>query len=366
MKFNVRWPLVAAASLTCAALSACAAAGGGTYTAADFASVRKIDSHVHVNVADGAFLDQAAADNFEILSINVDYPAFPSISDQAEVAHHFAERNPERFHYATTFSMDGFGQAGWADRANSRIDAEVRRGAVAVKVWKNIGMVERNAQGDLIFIDDAGFDPVFGHLAATGVPLIAHQGEPYNCWLPIDQMTTRNDQLYFSAHPEYHMYLHPEMPSYQDLMARRDAMVARNPTLNFVGAHMASLEWSVDEAAKFLDAHPNAVIELAARMAQVQYQSVPDYRKVRDFFIKYQDRILYGTDLTLNPGEDPQAFRQSAHDVWTRDWTYLATGDTQHVDDIDADAQGLALPRSVIDKIYYANARREFFSRPGR
>lgn len=366
MKFNVRWPLVAAASLACAALSACVTPGGGTYAVEDFASVRKIDAHVHVNVLDNAFLDQAAADNFEILSINVDYPAFPSISDQAEVAHHFAERNPERFHYATTFSMDGFGRAGWAERANAQIDAEVRRGAVAVKVWKNIGMVERDAGGDLIFIDDAGFDPVFSHLAATGVPLIAHQGEPYNCWLPIEQMTTRNDQLYFSAHPEYHMYLHPEMPSYQDLMARRDAMVARNPTLNFVGAHMASLEWSVDEATKFLDAHPNAVVELAARMAQIQYQSVRDYQKVRDFFIAYQDRVLYGTDLTFNPGEDAQTFRQSAHDVWTRDWTYLATSETQRVEDIDADAQGLALPRSVIDKIYYANARREFFSRPGR
>ena len=367
MKLNARWSCAMAVPLVvCVTLSACTTLEGQTYAASDFATVRKIDAHVHVNVADDAFLDQAAADNFEILSINVDYPAFPSISDQAEVAHHFAERNLERFHYATTFSMDGFGQAGWAERANSRIDAEVRRGAVAVKVWKNIGMVERDAEGNLIFIDDAGFDPVFGHLAATGVPLIAHQGEPYNCWLPIEQMTTRNDQLYFSAHPEYHMYLHPEMPSYQDLMARRDAMVARNPNLQFVGAHMASLEWSVDEAAEFLDAHPNAVIELAARMAQIQYQSVRDHRKVRDFFIRYQDRILYGTDLTLNPGEDVQAFRQSAHDVWSSDWTYLATGDTQRVDDIDAEVAGLALPRSVIDKIYYANAHRVFFSHPDR
>ena len=367
MKLNARWSCAMAVPLVvCVTLSACTTIEGQTYAASDFATVRKIDAHVHVNVADDAFLDQAAADNFEILSINVDYPAFPSISDQAEVAHHFAERNLERFHYATTFSMDGFGQAGWAERANSRIDAEVRRGAVAVKVWKNIGMVERDAEGNLIFIDDAGFDPVFGHLAATGVPLIAHQGEPYNCWLPIEQMTTRNDQLYFSAHPEYHMYLHPEMPSYQDLMARRDAMVARNPNLQFVGAHMASLEWSVDEAAEFLDAHPNAVIELAARMAQIQHQSVRDHRKVRDFFIRYQDRILYGTDLTLNPDDDAEAFRQAAHDVWTRDWTYLATGDTQRVDDIDADVMGLALPRSVIDKIYSANARRVFFSRPDR
>lgn len=83
-------------------------------------------------------------------------------------------------------------------------------------------------------------------------------------------------------------------------------------------------------------------------------------------FITYQDRILYGTDLTLNPGEDAQAFRQSAHDVWSSDWTYLATGNSQRIDDIAAEAKGLALPRSVIDKIYSANAGRVFFSRPDR
>ncbi|KQS53863.1 amidohydrolase [Brevundimonas sp. Leaf363] len=366
MIFNTRWSVVRAtpfAVLAGLALSACATTPPAGYTASDFASVRKIDSHVHVNLQDDAFVDQAAADNFEILSINVDYPAFPSLADQQQVAHHYAAADPQRFHFATTFSMQGFGQAGWAERANAAIDAEVARGAVAVKVWKNVGMVERDASGQLIFIDDAGLNPIFSHLAATGVPLIAHQGEPYNCWLPLDQMTTDNDRAYFSAHPEYHMYLHPEMPRYEYLMARRDTMVSRNPTLKFVGAHMASLEWSVDEMSKFLDAHPNAVIETAARMTQIQYQSVRDRRKVRDFFIKYQDRILYGTDLTLNPGEDVAAFRQSAHEVWTNDWAYLATDAMRHVDDIDADVTGLALPRSVIDKIYYANAQREFFSR---
>lgn len=345
------------------ALSACVTPRSDTYTTADFAGLRKIDAHVHVNVQDDAFMDQAKADNFELLSINVDYPAFPSLADQARVAHHYVAADPLRFHYATTFSMKGFGAPDWAARTNALIDAEVRRGAVAVKVWKNVGMVERDADGQLIFIDNPGFDPVFDHLAATGTPLIAHQGEPYNCWLPLDQMTTRNDRLYFTAHPEYHMYLHPEMPTYQALMARRDAMVARHSDLSVVGAHMASLEWNVDEAAKFLDAHPNAVIETAARMAQIQYQSVRDYAKVRAFFIKYQDRILYGTDLTLNPGEDAQAFRHSAHAVWSSDWAYLATDESQRIEDIDADAKGLALPRSVIDKIYYANARREFFSR---
>ena len=354
--------LVAPFALLACALSACSTPDAATYSLADFATVRKFDSHVHVNVADSAFLEQAAADNFEILSINVDYPAFPSVSDQAAVAHHFAGVDPQRFHYAATFSMKGFGDAGWVPAAKAYLDSEFRQGALAVKVWKNIGMVERDVGGQLIFINDAGLDPIFDHLAALNIPLIAHQGEPRNCWLPLDQMTTENDRLYFSNHPEYHMYLHPEMPSYESLMAKRDAMVAAHPELRVVGAHMASLEWSVDEAAKFLDAHPNAVVELAARMAQIQYQSVRDHAKVRDFFIRYQDRILYGTDLTLNPGEDAEGFRKVAHDYWLADWTYLATTESQRVDDIDADAMGLALPRSVIDKIYYSNAKRQFFA----
>ncbi|CAN5212169.1 hypothetical protein BH10PSE3_BH10PSE3_25090 [soil metagenome] len=366
MRLNRRLLLTVVAPLAllaCAPLAADALPDAATYDVADYAKVRKFDAHVHVNVTDRAFLDQAVADNFEILSINVDYPAFPSVEHQANAAHQFVKADPKHFHYAATFSMKGFGGEDWARKTNAYLDSEFQQGALAVKVWKNVGMVERDAAGQLIFIDDKGFDPVFDHLAAKNIPLIAHQAEPYNCWLPIEQMTTRNDKAYFSEHPEYHMYLHPEMPRYETLMAKRDAMVANHPKLSFVGAHMASLEWSVDEAAKFLDAHPNAVIETAARMAQIQYQSVRDHAKVRAFFIKYQDRILYGTDLTLNPGEDAQAFKTVAHDYWLADWTYLATTETQHVDDIDADARGLALPKSVIDKIYYSNARREFFAK---
>lgn len=351
------------ALLACTPLTAQAAPEPATYSVADFARVRKFDAHVHINVKDSAFLDQAAADKFEVLSINVDYPAFPSIEVQSDAAHHFMKADPKHFHYAATFTMKGFGADGWARKTNAYLDSEFQQGALAVKVWKNVGMVERDAAGQLIFIDDKGLAPVFDHLEAKGVPLIAHQAEPYNCWLPIDQMTTKNDKAYFSEHPEYHMYLHPEMPRYETLMAKRDHMVADHPKLAFVGAHMASLEWNVDEAAKFLDAHPNAVIETAARMAQIQYQSVRDYPKVRAFFIKYQDRILYGTDLTLNPGEDAQAFKTAAHDYWTSDWTYLATDQTQRVNDIDADARGLALPKSVIDKIYYGNAKREFLAK---
>lgn len=340
------------------ATGACAADPG--YTVADFARVKKFDSHVHVNVTDPAFVDQAKADGFELLSINVDYPEFPALADQAAVAHHFHNADPAHFHFATAFTMKGFTAPGWAEKTNAWLDSEFKQGAVAVKIWKNVGLIERDEKGQLIFIDDPRFDPVVAHIIAAGKVLINHQGEPKNCWLPIDEMSTDNDRSYFKAHPEYYMYLHPEMPRYEALMATRDRFVARHPDLKFVGAHFASLEWSVDEAAKFLDAYPNANIELAARITQIQAQSVQDYDKVRNFFITYQDRIMYGTDLTLNPGEDPAEFKKVAHDYWLSDWTYLATGETQTVNDIHADAKGLALPKAVIDKIYYSNAEREY------
>jgi hypothetical protein len=341
-----------------------------TYTGEDFAQVRKFDAHVHANAETQVFLGLARQDGFEILAINVDYPDFPPLNVQARIAHALQAADPAHFHFATTFSMKGFGGGDWSRRTNRLIDAEIRNGAVAVKVWKNVGMVEKNAAGHLIMLDDAGFDGVMAHLEARHIPLIAHQAEPKNCWLPLAAMTTENDRSYFRDHPEYHMYLHPQQPNYETLMAVRDRFVARHPDLSFVGAHMASLEWSVDALANFLDAHPNAVVDLAARMTQVQYQSNGDYDKVRGFFIRYQDRILYGTDLTeeppsaaeraQNPPIEPGEFRREADAFWRSDWTYLATAGVQHVDAIGADAKGLALPKPVIDKIYYTNAKRIF------
>ena len=345
-----------------------------TYTAADFVGVRKFDSHVHANTDDHHFLDIARKDGFELLSINVDYPDFPKLEKQAQVAHTLRAADPERFHFLTTFTMRGFGGPTWTADSIRHIDAEMAQGAVGVKVWKNVGMVERDAQQHLIMLDNPGFDGLMGHLEAQRIPLVAHQAEPKNCWLPLDRMTTENDRSYFREHPEYYMYLHPEMPSYESLMAARDRFVGRHPQLIFIGAHLASLEWSVDEIAKFFDAYPNATADLAARMTQVQYQSNADREKVRQFFIKYQDRLLYGTDLTedppdpharaQNPPADGTPFETEADHFWRSDWLYLATADVQNIDAIKAKVKGLALPKAVIDKIYYSNAHRVFWRLP--
>lgn len=332
----------------------------GTYSMDDFARVRKYDAHVHYNADDAAFLDLARADGFELMTINVDYPDFPPLDVQRKIALAQHRADPARVHWAATFSMQGFGTPGWQARVDAGLRQAVAQGATAVKIWKNVGMVEKDAQGRMIMLDDPGLAPVAEQVRALGVALIAHQGEPHNCWLPLAQMTTRNDREYFSRHPQYHMYLHPEQPGYEDLMAARDRFVAAHPRLRFVGAHMASLEYDVDRLAGFLDRFPNATVDLAARMGQLQYQSLRDREKVRRFFVRYQDRLLYGTDLTFGPGGDPAEFRHSAEAAWRSDWRYLATGESQYIDAVDADVPGLALPREVIDKIYYQNAVREF------
>ncbi|MEP7186786.1 MAG: amidohydrolase family protein [Rhodanobacter sp.] len=339
-------------------------AAAATYSVADFSHVRKYDAHVHANSPDPAFLEQARVDGFELLSINVDYPDFPSLSLQHAAALTLAAKDPAHFHWATTFSMKGFGTPGWSERVNASLAKDIAKGAVGVKIWKNVGLEEKNAAGKFIMLDDPGLEPVAEQVRALGVPLIDHQGEPHNCWLPLDKMTTDNDREYFRHHPEYYMYLHPDYPGYEDLMAARDRFVSANPTLRFVGAHLASLEYDVDRIAAFLDRFPNANVDMAARMSQVQYQSVRDREKVRDFFIRYQDRLLYGTDLTFSPDAVHAQFRREAHAVWLSDWRYLATGRSQRVDMIDANVPGLALPRAVIDKIYYANAKREFTVSP--
>jgi predicted TIM-barrel fold metal-dependent hydrolase len=352
--------LVATSIMHAAAAADAPAANSAPYTMNDFARAKKFDAHVHLNVVPSALLEQVKADGFEVMAINVDYPDFPTLDIQRDAALALVRKDRKRVHWATTFSMKGFGEPGWSERVQAQLAKDAARGARAVKVWKNIGMIEKRADGSLIFIDDPAFGPVADKIEKSGMALIAHQGEPYNCWLPLDQMTTDNDREYFKVHPQYHMFLHPDQPSHADLMAARDRFVAAHPTLRFDGAHMGSLEYDVDVLAAFLDKFPKASVDLAARVTQVQYQSVRDYEKVRNFYIKYQDRLLYATDLTENPGDVPAEIRKSAQETWLSDWRYLATGESQRVEMIKADVPGLALPREVIDKIYYHNARKFF------
>ncbi|VUD67299.1 hypothetical protein TDB9533_03723 [Thalassocella blandensis] len=359
-RYTERLLLCAAFTLLSACANEKAQPAKPFYALDDFQSVRKIDAHVHANSKDSAMVDQAIADNFTLLTINVDYPDFPPILEQKASALALIDEYPQSIYFASTFSMNGWGEPKWSDKVIQKIQREHEQGALAVKVWKNIGMSYRNQNDALVMIDDSGFDPIFQYLTSQEIPLIGHQGEPHNCWLPIEEMSVNNDKQYFAAHPNYHMYLHPEMPSYQEQMQARNQMLEKNPDMAFVGAHLASLEWSTDALTEFLEKFPTATVDLAARMGQVQAQSQQNYEKVRDFFIRFQHRIIYATDITQAPDSDPAQFKAQAHQKWLEDWQYLVTDDLMEVPEVDGSFKGLKLPAGVIDNIFRNNAHRVF------
>lgn len=330
------------------------------YSIQDFEKIEKIDMHLHVNTKELWLIEQAHEDKFKILTINVDYPAFPPVEEQLDIAVKLSEAYPQTLAYATTFYMEGWDEPDWNRKAIDYIDKTLAAGACAVKVWKNIGMDFRDKSGKLIMIDDPKFDTIFSHIKSINVPLIGHLGEPKDCWLPTDKMIVNYVRNYFQEHPEYHMYAHSEFPSYEEQISARDNMLEKNRDIVFVGAHFASLEWSVDELAKFLDKFPLAVVDSAARMGEIQYQTINGREKVRNFFIKYQDRIMYATDIFQEPNMEQQKFKTDVHNKWLSDWQFFTSDSVMEVSDLDKPFKGLKLPKDVIDKIYRSNAEKTF------
>ncbi|MEO8764341.1 MAG: amidohydrolase family protein [Ginsengibacter sp.] len=331
------------------------------YSMDDYYTVKKFDSHVHVNTDAPGFIEQAAEDNFRLLTINWDDVNDPP---PMEVQQDFALKQlkvfPGRIAYATTFSIRKFNDPGWYEQTIAYLKNSFLQGAIAVKIYKVIGLSLKDLSGKLVMIDDARFDPVIDFIEKNNIPVVGHLAEPKNCWLPLEKMTIKGDKSYFSEHPEYHMYLHPEFPSYEQQIAARDHMLEKHPNLKFVGAHLGSLEWNVDELAKRLDKFPNMAVDMAARISHLEYQAKMDRKKVRDFCIKYQDRLLYATDLQVNGNESAPAIKKKLHGTWYNDWKFFTTDDMMRSAQFEGAFKGLQLPREVIDKIYRTNAEKWF------
>jgi predicted TIM-barrel fold metal-dependent hydrolase len=348
--------LSAATAVGTTAAAAGTAPPEGYYSMDDFRRVEKIDAHMHVHGPADRLMAQAIADHFRILTINVDAPDYPPIRDQQLGAVSLHKRYPGRVAFASTFSTGGFQQPGWSASVLHDMDAAVAQGAVGVKIWKNIGMQLRDVDGSYVMPDDVRLEPIVAHLEREHLVLLGHQAEPRNCWLPLERMTVRSDREYFKAHPQYYMHLHPEMPSQETILAARDEMLRKHPSLRFDAVHLASLEWDVDRVADFLERFPNARVDMAARLVHLEYQAASQPEKVRRFLIRYQDRVLYGSDDGYGPKDsDPRAVEE-VHADWLNDWRFLATSDRMHSADFEPGFRGLHLPRTVVDKIYRRNA----------
>lgn len=332
------------------------AASSDYYGPEDFTTLEKYDVHTHINTSDAARIQPAVADNFDLLTINVDVSSYPPLPEQRDYALDLVKNFLGEAYYATAFTVSNWDDPDWQTTTFNYLKDSFDKGAIAVKVWKNIGMELKDEDGNFVMIDHPRFDTIFQYLAEHDITLIGHLGEPKNCWLPVDEMTVGGDKRYFANHPEYHMYLHPEYPSYEDQIAARDRMLEKNPNLTFVGAHLGSLEWSVDELAQRLDRFPNMAVEMAARISHLQYQAVTDWQKVYDFLIKYQDRLLYGTDWQANDSMSPEEIRKDAHETWLNHWKFFTSDELMNVPKVERSFHGLKLPKEVIDKIYRKNA----------
>ena len=314
-----------------------------------FKDFPKIDAHFHATSYNPFYLKIALENNVRFLNINTDASVFPSLEKQEAVACEYMEKHKQYFAYITSFNMDHWESEDWFDRTTRGISHSFEKGAVGVKIWKNIGMdIIKSTDNSYLMIDDDFFDPLFHFLSENGMPVLAHLGEPKNCWLPLDEMTSKRNRAYYENNPEYHAFLHPEIPDYDAQIDARDRVLDKHPDLIFVGAHLGSLEWSFEELSKRFDKYPNFHVDLSSRLGHLQIQSADKYDDLRDFFLQYDDRIIYGTDAYNNPERLTTSLMN--------DWKFLATKDDCMSAEVGGTFKGLDLPEEALYKIYYGNA----------
>ncbi|HEX6923895.1 MAG TPA: amidohydrolase family protein [Longimicrobiaceae bacterium] len=323
-----------------------------------FESIEKIDIHAH-------YFDESPDYLVELLRrinmkvVNVSNRGTDGyVETMHRIGADLARRYPDRMEFASTFNLRRVGESGFAEEAIAQLDRSFEAGAVMTKIWKEVGLELKTPSGEFLLPDDPVFDPIYAHLAERGIPLLAHLAEPREAWLPLDSQVVHYN--YYSQNPEWHLYGKPEYPSHEELIAARDHILEKHPDLIVIGAHLGSLEHDVDEVAARLDRYPNFYVDVAARTRDLTYQPT---EKVRSFFLRYPDRILYGLDAVFRPFrtgpvtvEDRKEFADGVEARYRRDFAFYASPDS--VDYGNRRVQGLGLPVEVLEMFYSENARR--------
>jgi hypothetical protein len=321
--------------------------------AAERPDFERIDTHVHIHRDAGALLAAHKESKWRGLDIVV-CPASgeePFDLEQKLRATLKVQRDSGgTLAWASTFDARGFESPGFTDRTIERLRQSFADGAIGVKIWKNIGMAIRSKSGAYLLPDDPALLPIYEAIQRADRTLVAHLAEPNGAWMPLDAKNP--EYAYYSRNPQWHMYGKPGVPVKDAILNARDRVLARYPRLRVVGCHLGSDEDDLKRLARRLDAYPNFAVDTAAR---VRYFARGARDQVREFLIRYHDRILYATDFALRDGDPAMAARslQATHD---RDWAFFSSGDV--MDYAGHRTQGLALPGSILRKIFQENALR--------
>ena len=230
---------------------------------------------------------------------------------------------------------------GWAERAVAQLEADIAAGAVGIgEIGKGLGLSIRKADSTRLRIDDPDLDPVWEAAARLGIPVFIHTADPQEFWQPIDFANERWLELALFPNRRYPA---EEFPSFEQLMTERDNLLRRHPRTTFVIAHLGWHANDLGRLGRMLDEMPNVYTEVGAVLYDIGRQP----RVARDFFVRYQDRILFGKD-SFQPGEYPYYWRvfETRDDYFDYYRDYHASWKLYGID----------LPDEVLRKVYFANA----------
>ncbi len=253
-----------------------------------------------------------------------------------------SSKYPDRFRVMANVNWNGAGGPGWAEKATADLEQAVKNGAIALKIAKGLGMQAKKADGTRLKVDDPVLKPVWDLCARLNIPVLIHIAEPQEFFSPLDMKNER--WLELALFKDRRHYMEGE-PTFEELMGERDRMFLANPKTRFINAHFGWYGNNLARAAAFLDKTPNVVMDLSA----VLYDFGRQPKAAREFFIKYQDRVLFGKD-SYAPSEFPYY------------WRVFETSDEyfDYYRDYHAfwKLYGMNLPDDVLRKVYYQNSLR--------
>jgi hypothetical protein len=253
------------------------------------------------------------------------------------------------------------GQPNFGQAMAQNLRSAIRQGARGLKIPKALGLMIRVPDGSLLRVDDTRLAPVFAAAGRMQIPVAIHVADPVAFWQPLSPNNERFEEL--RLNPDW-SYSGKQVPSHKELMQQQRNLFAAHPQTKFVAVHIAGnaedLEW-VDQ---LLTDFPNVSIDVAARIPELGHHP---WEIVRAFFVKHQDRILWGSDLGLSSRQimlgAPLAWREGPEDVYRfyqNTWRYFETADRgfPHPTPIQGNwsIDGLNLPTTILQKLYRDNA----------
>ena len=263
------------------------------------------------------------------------------------------------------FSTPDFGDVapGFGERMAGILERKVERGARGLKIFKELGLVSRDAEGKLLSIDDERLDPLWAKAGEIDVPVLIHSADPYAFFLPATPDNERWDEL--RAHPDWH-FGRPGLPDHDTVLEQRNRVIERHPNTTFIGAHLGNYPERFEYVGQWLDRFPNFYVDTSTRVGEIGRHPADE---VRRFFVKHQDRILFGTDWVLGWGEYVEGdaattgLNGNLEGRYAAHWRFFEADD-RGIEYPEYPSQGrwtvdaIGLPDEVLRKLYRENAQR--------